>query len=66
MREDIKEIQGGLSKLKYELQTDKKFTDLDGIGKRGIAFFAFIRIFFKYLFVYEIASSIKYSWISKN
>lgn len=33
MRDDIKEIQGGLSKLKYELQTDKKFTDLDGIGK---------------------------------
>lgn len=35
VREDIKEIQGGISKLKYELQTDKKFTDLDGIGSFG-------------------------------
>lgn len=42
MREDIKEIQGGISKLKYELQTDKKFTNLDGIGNLNKRF-VFVR-----------------------
>lgn len=33
VRDDIKEAQGGIAKLKYEMQTDKKFTDLNGNGE---------------------------------
>lgn len=32
-RDDIKDCQGAISALKYELQTDKKFADLIGNGE---------------------------------